>query len=420
MIFLKGLLRYSNKFYSAFIILGFFNVFWYLNWLGRVDFFPLIFNSLSGLLAILFSFCMIFIALSLMFVIPSIVLLVFNDMGMDKLAAKTIPKRESLRRRFNVSYNEGCCAVTAMAATIFFILTLFYFNRLSWCFSSAALGAFVVHCIFNAVFNRKDQHFWRAFLTKLKIAQTRRGELSCAMEKWFFYENCKANALSINFFYTVKALLVAFLSIMPLLIFTAKNMHLLGENRASQCIILVISYLIIFLPVTLFLFRRRKDYSRLTENVVAICFLVVLCLNLLFSSLIAQFNQRAIEIIGMASWQPKTFLIKTEAFPDFYFPEKIWPDAELLDKGMLRRVTGVVAFFNGEVRLICPVSLREKREDFFRENNFFWKSGIQAKAKVKEMSRYCLTVKSSQLFAEPILDVVMEARAKAAASQSPR
>ena len=194
---LRWLFKNYKNLSVLFIVMGFINVWAYFQWIGRVDFFPFIIGNVAGSLAILICSLVFFVAISLMFVMPSALcaLTGLKSTIKDK-------KKLSLRERLKVYYNEGCAAATALVAVITAMTVLFLKDKVSIeLLYITSLAAFLSHALFNFIINNKRQKHLRDFIARLQRMHERKNKTDRALSRWFMWERFKANAVVINIFY---------------------------------------------------------------------------------------------------------------------------------------------------------------------------------------------------------------------------
>jgi len=390
---LRWLFKNYKNLSVLFIVMGFINVWAYFQWIGRVDFFPLIIGNVAGSLAILISSLVFFVAISFMFVMPSALCAI---VGL-KSAIKD-KKKLSLRQRLKVDYNEGCAAATALIAVITAITVLFIkseFDQES--FLITFFVAFISHIIFNRFINNSDEIYLREFIFRFQRMYKDKVEGDSALKRWFFWERFKSYPSIINLFYCSFSLCVAFLSIMPLYILTGSKIYFTHESLIVQYTIVIALYFVLFLPALFMIFKNKRDHDGVIPPTLTLAPAILVVIFGVFSALPIQINQRSIELVGMSSWETKVFAFNADKFPEYYFPRKEWGETRKWDEGNIRLVNGVEVFSSGEVLLVCPSTLKQLRQKALENNGLLWKSDKDSKLELNKLSQFCLIAKSDQV-----------------------
>lgn len=401
---LRWLFKNYKNLSVLFIVMGFINVWAYFQWIGRVDFFPFIIGNVAGSLAILICSLVFFVAISLMFVMPSALcaLTGLKSTIKDK-------KKLSLRERLKVYYNEGCAAATALVAVITAMTVLFLKDKVSIeLLYITSLAAFLSHALFNFIINNKRQKHLRDFIARLQRMLERKNKTDRALSRWFMWERFKANAVVINIFYCFMSLLIAFLSIVPLYILTGSKIYFASESLLVQYVIVAVLYVFLFMPALVGIFKSKPAQVQAIHPTLALAPAVLIVIFGVFSALLIQINQRGIELVGMSSWQTKVFAFNADQFPAYYFPEDKWGESRKWDEGNIRLVKGIEVFSNGDVLLVCPSTLKELRQKALEHNGLLWKTDEASKLAVNELSQFCLIAKSDQVRTGVALKVLLE------------
>ena len=377
------ILKIIKELFPLFIIAGFINVWGYLKWIDRLDVFPLIINNVSGVIAVLITSLLFFSVFSMTLLLPS---------GFCTLSVTQSKKKTKLKIR----YNEGCCAISALTAVLV-AFTLLFLDKLSiwWVAGAAAIIAYLLHVYVNNKLNGHRQQHRRCLIACRERIRSCSAPLTPKIRRRFIWENIKASAVFINFFYTLYALMVALFSVLPLAFLVQGNIYFTHEKPWVQYFIVVAIYILLFMPSLLSLLTNRVKAQHGFKAVMAFFPALVIAVFSLFSVQLIQINQRSIEIVGMASWHAQVFAFKTESFPAYYFPQDIWGVSKVM--GTERLIVGIKAFSNGETYLICPKQLGALREIALKNNAFTWQADEKAKAELADMSQYCLLVKSDQI-----------------------
>ncbi|QXG54223.1 hypothetical protein KTJ90_16725 [Pantoea jilinensis] len=373
-----------KELFPLFIIAGFINVWGYLKWIGRLDVFPLIINNVSGVIAVLITSLLFFSVFSMTLLLPS---------GFCTLSGTLSKKKTKLKIR----YNEGCCAISALTAILVAFFALLFLDKLSiwWVAGAAAIIAFLLHVYVNNKFNGHRQQHRRFLIARSKRIRSCSAPLTPKIRWRFIWEKIKASKAFINLIYTLFALMVALFSVLPLRFLVQGNIYFTHEKPWVQYFIVVAIYILLFMPSLLSLLTNKVKAQHGFKAVMAFFPALVIAIFWLFSVQLIQINQRAIEIVGMASWHDQVFAFKTESFPAYYFPQNIWGVNNM--RGTERMIVGIKAFSNGETYLICPKQLGALREIALKNNAFTWQVDEKAKAELVEMSQYCLLAKSDQV-----------------------
>ncbi|WP_312216385.1 hypothetical protein [Pantoea vagans] len=374
-----------------FIVMGFINVWAYFKWIGRVDFFPLVIGNLSASLSVLISSLVFFLTISIMFFIPSALC---SLMGLKSTVKDK--KKLSIRERLNIEYNEGCTAITALI-TILTALAVLLINENSsvGVFVIPALMGLITHVICNYFINNQRQEYLRVFISRLKNMHERKSLVNCELNKWFAWERFKADQITINIFYCSMSLCIAFISILPLFILIDLEVYFTGEKLLVQYSIVVILYVLLFMPALMILFKNKAGRVQSVHPALVLAPFILVVIFGVFPALIIQVNQRGIELVGMASWKEKFFSFNVEDFPAYYFPEKEWgPTKEV---GKFRLVKGLQVFSNNEVWLICPSGLEQLRTKALQGNALIWRVDEDSKHKLRDLSQYCLIARNNQV-----------------------
>lgn len=401
---LRWLCKNYKNLSVLFVVMGFINVWAYFNWIGRVDFFPLITGNVEGSLAILISSLVFFIAISFMFVMPSALCALT---GLERNIKDK--KKMRLRERLKIYYNEGCAAATALVAVITAITVLFIKEEVSiHIIYITVVACLLSHVAFNFVINNKRQKYLRDFIARLQRMHEREKRLEGELKRWFIWERFKANSVVINIFYCLISLSIALLSVAPLFILTDSKIYFTNEKLLAQYVIVVVLYVLLFMPALLVLFKNKNDRVQAIYPTLALAPAVLIFIFGIFSALLVQINQRAIELVGMSSWQTKVFSFDADQYPAYYFPENEWGEAWEWKEGNIRLVKGIEVFSNGEVLLICPSSLKESRQKALENNGLLWKSDEDSKKAVNALSQFCLIIKSDQVRTGAALEVLLE------------
>ncbi|PZL88595.1 hypothetical protein CKF42_04625 [Pantoea sp. ARC270] len=341
-----------------------------------------------------------FLTISIMFFIPSTLC---SLMGLKSTVGDK--KKLSVRERLGVEYNEGCTALTALI-TILSALAVLLINDEAgiWIFIIPAMLGLITHIACNYFINKERQDYLRYFLCRLERMYARDNTVSNDLRKWFAWENFKANQMTINFFYCAMSLCVAFISILPLFILIDLEVYFTGEELVVQYTIVVILYVLLFMPALMALFKSKFRRVQPIHPSLLLSPIILAIIFGVFPALLIQINQRGIELVGMASWKAKVFSFKADDFPAYYFPEKVWGVTRVI--GQYRLVKGVQAFSNGEVWLVCPSDLQDLRTKALQKNALIWKVDEDSKSKLRELSQYCLIARNNQIRTEAALIVL--------------
>lgn len=380
--------------FPFFIILGFINVWAYFQWIGRPDGFPLIINNVTGVIAILITSILFFSVFSVTLLIPS---------ALCSLTGAQNGKKARLARR----YNEGCCAITAFSAFLA-AFTGIYFGQTSeaWLILPAAgVAAFGVHSVVNQRVNRQRQQHHRQLLARLKRMRSANNGLSAHLKRRFCLAEISLNVVVINLRYVIYAVFVSLLSFLPLLFLLQGDIYFSTKNTLAQYFIITGLYLLLFMPALLSLLTNKIKAHHGFKPILAFSPALVLGVSTLFSVQLVQINQRAIEIVGMASWHKKVFSVPSKAFPAYYFPASVWGASKAT--GDARLITGIEAFTNGETHLICPTRLKALRERALKRNAFLWQADEKANAELVAMSQNCLLFKGDQVTTAAVLKTLL-------------
>lgn len=386
----------------VFIVIGFINVWAYFKWIGRLDFFSLVVGNLSASLSILISSLVFFLAISIMFFIPTALC---SLMGLKRSIKDK--KKLSIRERLETEYNEGCTAITSLVA-ILVALAVFLLNenisiRL---FLIPALVGLVTHVICNHFTGNKSQRHLRLFILRLESIHKRKNLEKDYLTKWFCWERFKASQVIINIFYCCMSLCIAFISIMPLFVFIDMGVYFTGENILAQYSIIVILYFLLFMPALIILFRNKNGKVQTVHPALMLAPFIVLVVFGVFPGLLIQINQRGIELVGMASWEEKVFSFNVDDFPAYYFPKDKWGVTR--EVGKSRLVKGLQVFSNSEVWLVCPSSLYELRTKAIQNNALIWREDKDSQNNLKDLSQYCLIARNNQVRTDAALKNLYE------------
>lgn len=191
------------------------------------------------------------------------------------------------------------------------------------------------------------------------------------------------------------SLCIAFISILPLFILIDLEVYFTGEKLLVQYSIVVILYVLLFMPALMILFKNKAGRVQSVHPALVLAPFILVVIFGVFPALIIQVNQRGIELVGMASWKEKFFSFNVEDFPAYYFPEKEWgPTKEV---GKFRLVKGLQVFSNNEVWLICPSGLEQLRTKALQGNALIWRVDEDSKHKLRDLSQYCLIARNNQV-----------------------
>ncbi|MDC7865163.1 hypothetical protein TH59_08080 [Pantoea ananatis] len=380
--------------FPFFIIVGFINVWAYFQWIGRPDVFPLIINNVAGVIAVLITSILFFSVFSVTLLIPS---------GLCSLSALQKGKKARPTRR----YNEGCCAITAFSAFLT-AFTAIYFGESSdaWLILSAA-GAVAtgVHSLVNHRVNRLRQQHHRQLLARLKRMRSANNDLSTRLKRKFCLAEISLNVVVINLRYVIYAVFVSLVSFLPLLFLLPGDIYFSAKNTLPQYFIITGLYLLLFMPALFSLLTNKIKAHHGFKPILAFSPGLVLGVFTLFSVQLVQINQRAIEIVGMASWHEKVFSVPSKDFPAYYFPTSVWGPSKAT--GDARLITGIEAFTNGETHLICPARLKALRQRALKRNAFLWQADEKAKADLVGMSQNCLLIKGDKVTTAAVLNALL-------------
>jgi len=372
-----------KDFFSIFIIAGFINVWGYFKWIGRLDVFPLIINNISGVVAVLITSLMFFGVFSVTLLIPS----AFSSLSGWQACKKT---------KLKIKYNEGCCAATALAAVLIALTLMFIETDVSaWVICLSCIAILSIHTLLNYRFNRQRQQHHRELIRRRKCIFFSSLEVKFKHELAFWLAELLTHPWFINLFFTFIAIITAGASFLPLILLVKPDVYFSGHDLLLQYVVIVIMYILLFLPVLLSLATNKTKARYGLKPVLAFSPALVIAVFSIFSVQLIQINQRSIEIVGMASWHNQVFAFKTENFPAYYFPQNIWGVSKVM--GAERMIEGIKAFSNGETYLICPKQLSALRDIALKNNAFTWQTDEKAKAKLADMSQYCLLAKSDQV-----------------------
>jgi hypothetical protein len=372
-----------KEFFPLFIIAGFINIWGYLKWIGRLDVFPLIINNVSGVVAVLITSLIFFSVFSMTLLIPS---------ALSSLSGGQTSKKTKLK----IKYNEGCCAATALTAVVIALTLMFIEKTLSvWVIGLSCAALLSIHTLLNYRFNRQRQQHHRELIRRRKCIHSRTSGL-LGKHKWAFrLAELLTHTWFINVFFTFIALIIAGVSFLPLIFLLQADVYFSGHDLLLQYVVIVIMYILLFLPVLLSLVTNQTKARYGIKPVLAFSPALVIAIFSIFSVQLIQINQRSIEIVGMASWHSQVFAFKKENFPAYYFPQNIWGVSKVM--GAERMVEGIKAFSNGETYLICPKQLNALRDIALKNNAFTWQTDEKAKEKLADLSQYCLLAKSDQV-----------------------
>ncbi|PWK09727.1 hypothetical protein C7421_10329 [Pantoea ananatis] len=380
--------------FPFFIIVGFINVWAYFQWIGRPDVFPLIINNVAGVIAVLITSILFFSVFSVTLLIPS---------GLCSLSALQKGKKARPTRR----YNEGCCAITAFSAFLT-AFTAIYFGESSdaWLILSAA-GAVAtgVHSLVNHRVNRLRQQHHRQLLARLKRMRSANNDLSTRLKRKFFLAEISLNVVVINLRYVIYAVFVSLVSFLPLLFLLQGDIYFSAKNTLPQYFIITGLYLLLFMPALFSLLTNKIKAHHGFKPILAFSPGLVIGVFTLFSVQLVQINQRAIEIVGMASWHEKVFSVPSKDFPAYYFPASVWGPSKAM--GDARLITGIEAFTNGETHLICPARLKALRQRALKRNALLWQADEKAKTDLVGMSQNCLLIKGDKVTTAAVLKTLL-------------
>lgn len=224
-----------KELFPLFIIAGFINVWGYLKWIGRLDVFPLIINNASGVIAVLITSLLFFSVFSMTLLLPS---------GFCTLSGTQSKKKTKSKIR----YNEGCCAITALAAVLV-AFTLLFLDWLPgvWILVVSASTALLVHVGVNYKINRHRQKHRRHLIARYERIREGAG-ITSKIRRGISLEKIKANTLFINISYTFYALMVALFSVLPLGFLLQGNIYFSHEKPWVQYLIVVAVYILLFMP----------------------------------------------------------------------------------------------------------------------------------------------------------------------------
>jgi len=392
--FSRFTLKTIKDLFPFFIIMGFFNAWAYFQWIGRPDVFPRIINSVTGVVAIFITSVLFFSVFSLTLIAPSALC---SFTGVQK------GKKARLARR----YNEGCCAIAALSAFLT-IFTWFYFGDTTnaWLILLVAfVVALCIHSLVNHRVNRHLQQHHRQLLARLKHIKSVENGLNAKLKRSFFLAEISLNVIVINIFYTIFSISISVLSFFPLLFLLPGDIYFSAKNTLPQYFIITGLYILLFMPALFSLLTNKMKAHYGFKPILAFSPGLVLGVFTLFSVQLVQINQRAIEIVGMASWHEKVFSVPSKDFPAYYFPASVWGASK--ETGDARLFAGIDAFTNGETHLICPVRLKTLRQRALKRNAFFWQADEKVKAELVAMSQNCLLIKGDQVNTAAVLKTLL-------------
>jgi len=380
--------------FPLFIIAGFINVWAYFQWIGRPDVFPLIINNVTGVIAILITSILFFSVFSCSLIAPS---------ALCSFTGTLNGKKARLARR----YNEGCCAITAFSAFLAAFTVIYLGNTANgWLMlPSAFIAALSVHSLVNHWINRHRQQHQRQLLARLKCMRAAENGLTAHLKRKFFLAELSLNAVVINLRYVIFLVFIAMLAFMPLFFLLPGDIYFSAKNTLTQYFIITGLYLLLFMPALLSLLTNKIKAHHGIKPILAFSPGLILGVFTLFSVQLVQINQRAIVIVGMASWHEKVFSVPSKDFPAYYFPTSVWGASKAT--GDARLIAGIEAFTNGETHLICPTRLKTLRQRALKRNAFLWQADEKAKAELVAMSQNCLLVKGDRIMTAAVLKTLL-------------
>ncbi|PWK99469.1 hypothetical protein C7431_102274 [Pantoea allii] len=380
--------------FPLFIIAGFINVWAYFQWIGRPDVFPLIINNVTGVIAILITSILFFSVFSVTLLIPS---------GLCSIAGAQKGKKARPARR----YNEGCCALTTFSAFLTIFTWLYFGSTTSaWLiFPVAFVVALCVHSLVNHRINRHRQQHQRQLLARLKRIRSAEYGLSAKCKMCFLLAEISLNVIIINLSYAIFSVAISVLSFFPLLFLLPGDIYFSAKNTLTQYFIITGLYLLLFMPALLSLLTNKIKAHHGIKPILAFSPGLILGVFTLFSVQLVQINQRAIAIVGMASWHEKVFSVPSKDFPAYYFPTSVWGASKAT--GDARLIAGIEAFTNGETHLICPTRLKTLRQRALKRNAFLWQADEKAKAELVAMSQNCLLMKGDRIMTAAVLKTLL-------------
>lgn len=355
-------------------------------------------------MAILVSSLVYFVAMSILFVMPSALCAIagLKSNIKDK-------KKLRLSERIKVNYNEGCVAASALVAVITGIAVLFINPKPGWQLLFVTFfPAFITHMTCNFFINNNEQAYLRKFIFRFQCINRGKIKSDKTLKRWFVWEKLKSNLLIINIFYSLYSLCVAFLSVVPLYVLTGSKIYFTDGDLLTQFIIVIVLYFLLFIPALSMIFKNKSDRDRDIPRSLALAPAVLIVIFGVFSALLIQINQRGIELVGMSSWKSQVFAFNADQFPAYYFPENKWGETRRWNEGNIRLVNGVEVFSSGELMLVCPSTLIELRQKALESNSLIWKSDENSRQDFNELSQFCLIAKSAQVRTGAALKVLFE------------
>ncbi|MFE8115676.1 hypothetical protein [Brenneria goodwinii] len=136
------------------------------------------------------------------------------------------------------------------------------------------------------------------------------------------------------------------------------------EQGISTAIISLISAIISFLPGILFISGFKK--GNLLRSTILAFMIIPFCIVLLASFipiLPLMIANMAMNLAGIADWRTHQYTIRNEVYPHSMFPGQQWNTRYYADIPDRFFITGIAMFSFGDIKLICPTSIRQAQLD---------------------------------------------------------
>lgn len=132
------------------------------------------------------------------------------------------------------------------------------------------------------------------------------------------------------------------------------------EQGISTAIISIIFAITSFLPGILFINGFNK--GNLLRSTVLALMIIPFCIILLASFipiLPLMITNMAMNLAGIADWRTHQYTIRNEVYPHSMFPGQQWNTRYYADIPDRFFITGIAMFSFGDIKLICPTSIRQ-------------------------------------------------------------
>ncbi|MEC5342551.1 hypothetical protein ABRZ24_08000 [Brenneria populi] len=182
------------------------------------------------------------------------------------------------------------------------------------------------------------------------------------------YNRCNGSNLNsaplLNILMPLSLIIPALTQIIPLSLLLSKISFQAQDGDLEQGISIAIISLIFatisFSPGMLFISGFKK--GNLLRSTILAFMIVPFCIMLLASFipiLPLMITNMAMNLAGIADWRTHHYTIKNEVYPHSMFPGQQWNTRYYADIPNRFFITGIAMFSFGDIKLICPTSIRQ-------------------------------------------------------------